>query len=103
MAIVIDKSQRWRVVLAHLFLIGLCALVIFPLVMVVSSYHEIPAIVDVAAPVYLKFAVRNCAPLYPAGEHLRGVVLSSSRERVRRAAIGLELLAAAGKSFKGSP
>lgn len=66
-------------------------------------YHEIPAIVDVAAPVYLKFAVRNCAPLYPAGEHLRGVVLSSSRERVRRAAIGLELLAAAGKSFKGSP
>jgi len=36
MAIVIDKSQRWRVVLAHLFLILLCALVIFPLLMVVS-------------------------------------------------------------------
>ena len=36
MAIVIDKSQRWRVLLAHAFLILLCALVIFPLVMVVS-------------------------------------------------------------------
>ena len=36
MAIVIDKSQRWRVFAAHAFLIGLCALVIFPLLMVVS-------------------------------------------------------------------
>jgi maltose/maltodextrin transport system permease protein len=36
MAIVIDKSQRWRVIAAHLFLIGLCALVVFPLLMVVS-------------------------------------------------------------------
>ena len=36
MAIVIDKSQRWRVVAAHVFLIGLCALVIFPLLMMVS-------------------------------------------------------------------
>jgi maltose/maltodextrin transport system permease protein len=36
MAIVIDKSQRWRVVAAHAFLICLCALVIFPLLVVVS-------------------------------------------------------------------
>ena len=36
MAIVIDKSQRWRVLAAHAFLILLCTLVIFPLVMVVS-------------------------------------------------------------------
>lgn len=36
MAIVIDKSQRWRVFATHAFLICLCALVIFPLVMVVS-------------------------------------------------------------------
>lgn len=35
MAIVIDKSQRWRVLAAHAFLISLCALVIFPLLMVV--------------------------------------------------------------------
>jgi maltose/maltodextrin transport system permease protein len=36
MAIVIDKSQRWRVVAAHVFLVCLCALVIFPLLLVVS-------------------------------------------------------------------
>lgn len=36
MAIVIDKSQRWRVFAAHACIIGLCALVIFPLLMVVS-------------------------------------------------------------------
>lgn len=46
-----------------------------------------------AAPVHLKFAVRNAADSYPAGGHLQGLVLASARERVRRAAIGLGLLA----------
>jgi len=36
MAIVIEKSQRWRVFAAHCFLIALCVLVIFPLLMVLS-------------------------------------------------------------------
>lgn len=36
MAIVIDKNQRWRLLAAHVFLIALCALVIFPLLMVIS-------------------------------------------------------------------
>jgi maltose/maltodextrin transport system permease protein len=36
MAIVVDKSHRWRVVLAHLFLIGLVLLVIFPFLMILS-------------------------------------------------------------------
>ena len=36
MAIVIDRSQRWRVIAAHMFLIALCAAVIFPLLMVIS-------------------------------------------------------------------
>jgi len=36
MAIVIDRSQRWRVIAAHVFLIALCALVMFPVLMTVS-------------------------------------------------------------------
>jgi maltose/maltodextrin transport system permease protein len=36
MAIVLNKSHRWRVVAAHIFLIALCALVIFPFLMVIS-------------------------------------------------------------------
>lgn len=56
-------------------------------------YHEIPEIVRVAAPVYLKFAVRNSPGLYPSGEHLRATALATARERVRRASIGIALLA----------
>ena len=36
MAIVLDKSHRWRVIAAHAFLIALCAAVMFPFLMVVS-------------------------------------------------------------------
>jgi hypothetical protein len=55
-------------------------------------HHEVPEIVRVAAPVHLKFAVRNAAPLYPAGEHLRAHALATARERVRRASLALGLL-----------
>jgi maltose/maltodextrin transport system permease protein len=36
MAIVLDRSHRWRVLAAHAFLLALCALVIFPYVIVIS-------------------------------------------------------------------
>ena len=36
MPIVVDKSQRWRVLLAHAFLISLCLLAIFPFLVVLS-------------------------------------------------------------------
>ena len=36
MAIVIDKSQRWRVIAAHAFLLFLCALVLFPVLVTIS-------------------------------------------------------------------
>ena len=55
-------------------------------------HYEIPEIVRVAAPVYLKFGLRNHPPLYPAGQHLEAAVIALCRERVRRAAIGLGIL-----------
>jgi hypothetical protein len=55
-------------------------------------HHEIPELVRVAAPVYLKFTVRNAPGLYPSGGHLRPAVLTTAAERVRRAEIGLALL-----------
>ncbi len=55
-------------------------------------HYEIPEMVRVAAPIYLKFGLRNSPPLYPAGHHLEGTVLALARERVRRAAIGLGIL-----------
>jgi maltose/maltodextrin transport system permease protein len=36
MALVVDKSQRWRVLGAHLFLIVLCVVVVFPFLVVLS-------------------------------------------------------------------
>jgi hypothetical protein len=55
-------------------------------------YYEIPDLVRVAAPVHLKFTVRNAPGIYPSGRHLEGVALTTARERVRRAAIGVAIL-----------
>lgn len=58
----------------------------------VVRHYEIPELVRIAAPIYLKFGVRNHGGLYPSGQHLEGLVVSLARERVRRAAIGLAIL-----------
>jgi hypothetical protein len=59
-------------------------------------HHEIPELVRVCAPVYLKFGLRNAPDVYPAGTHLDAVTVALARERVRRARLGLDLLARAG-------
>jgi hypothetical protein len=56
-------------------------------------YHDVGEIVRLAAPVHLKFGLRNAPNIYPSGGHLEAVAQSTGRERVRRAAIGLEHLA----------
>ncbi|AIJ26971.1 U32 family peptidase [Amycolatopsis methanolica] len=55
-------------------------------------HFEIAEIVRVAAPVYLKFGLRNAPNIYPSGTHLTSTAVALVRERVRRAEIGLELL-----------
>jgi hypothetical protein len=56
-------------------------------------HYEIAEIVRVAAPVYLKFGLRNAPNIYPSGTHLTPTAVALCTERVRRAEIGLELLA----------
>jgi hypothetical protein len=58
--------------------------------------HEIPELIRVAAPVYIKFGLRNAPDVYPAGTHLDATTIALSRERVRRARLGLDLLARSG-------
>jgi hypothetical protein len=58
--------------------------------------HEIPELIRVAAPVYVKFGLRNAPDVYPAGSHLDATTIALSRERVRRARLGMELLARSG-------
>ena len=55
-------------------------------------HYEVPDLVRVAAPIYLKFTVRNAPGLYPSGTHLQSAVEATARERVRRAAIGTGML-----------
>jgi hypothetical protein len=55
-------------------------------------HYEIPELVRIGAPIYLKFGVRNAPGIYPAGQHLDATIIALSRERVRRAAIGLAIL-----------
>lgn len=55
-------------------------------------HFEIAEIVRVAAPVYLKFGLRNSPNIYPSGTHLTPTAIALAKERVRRAEIGLGLL-----------
>jgi hypothetical protein len=59
-------------------------------------HHDIPELIRVAAPVYVKFGLRNAPDVYPSGTHLDPTTVALSRERVRRARLGMELLARSG-------
>jgi hypothetical protein len=56
-------------------------------------YYEIPELIRVASPIYLKFGLRNAPDVYPSGTHLENTVTALSRERVRRAEIAMEVIA----------
>ena len=55
-------------------------------------YYEIPDLIRVASPIYLKFGLRNSPDVYPSGTHLENTVITLSRERVRRAEMALEII-----------
>ncbi|WP_408009294.1 U32 family peptidase [Pseudalkalibacillus sp. A8] len=55
-------------------------------------HYEIPEIIRVAAPVYIKFGLRNAPNIYPSGTHLEETSIKLSKERVRRAKLGLDLI-----------
>ncbi|HEY9078012.1 MAG TPA: U32 family peptidase [Anaerolineaceae bacterium] len=55
-------------------------------------YYEIPEMVRVAAPVYVKLGLRNAPNIYPSGAHIENTAIALGRERVHRAALALSLL-----------
>ncbi|HKA68273.1 MAG TPA: U32 family peptidase [Actinomycetes bacterium] len=69
----------------------------------VVRHYEVPELVRVGAPIHLKFTVRNAPGLYPTGAHLEALAVSTAQERVRRAAIGLGMLARYSPAATGSP
>jgi hypothetical protein len=59
-------------------------------------FYDVPDVVRVAAPVYLKMGLRNAPNIYPVGLHLAATAEALGRERVRRAELILRLLAEQG-------
>ncbi len=55
-------------------------------------HYEVPEMVRVAAPMYVKLGLRNAPNIYPSGVHLEGTAIAMGRERVHRAAIALDML-----------
>jgi hypothetical protein len=55
-------------------------------------YYEVPELVRVAAPIYVKLGLRNAPNIYPSGAHIEATAVAMARERVRRAAIALDML-----------
>jgi len=55
--------------------------------------HEAADLIEVAAPMYLKFGLRNSRMLYPSGLHLTPDAIAIAREKVRRAQIAMEWIA----------
>ena len=55
-------------------------------------YYEVPEMVRVAAPLYVKLGLRNSPNIYPSGAHLQATAVSLARERVHRAVIAYDML-----------
>jgi hypothetical protein len=69
--------------------------------------HEAADLITVAAPMYVKFGLRNSRLLYPSGLHIADDAVAIAREKVRRAQIALEWIDRSGlkltQSGQGAP
>lgn len=66
-------------------------------------YYEMPQLLRVGAPMYVKFGLRNAPNIYPSGLHIEPTAVAMASERVRRARIALDLLDRCGCDAKMSP
>jgi hypothetical protein len=55
-------------------------------------HFEVPELIRVAAPMYVKLGLRNSPDIYPCGSHLENTAVALSVERVRRARIALDMV-----------
>jgi hypothetical protein len=61
--------------------------------------QEAADLVAVAAPMYIKFGLRNSRPLYPSGLHLASEAGLIAREKVHRARVALEWIRRSGRDL----
>lgn len=65
-------------------------------------HAEVPELIRVAAPVYVKLGLRNAPDLYPSGGHIESTAVAMTRERVRRAALVRDVIIRSGMPFQTS-
>src|SRR5205807_10586989 len=66
-------------------------------------HYEIPELIRVASPVYVKFRLRNAPNIYPSGTHLESTAVALTRERVRRARLGVDMVRRYAPTLIASP
>ncbi len=55
-------------------------------------HYEIPELIRILAPVYIKFGLRNHPDVYPSGKQWEATNISLCQERVHRAALGAQMI-----------
>ncbi len=55
-------------------------------------HYEVPEMIRVAAPMYVKLGLRNAANIYPSGIHIEELAVKQSRERAHRAALVVNII-----------
>lgn len=55
-------------------------------------FYDVPEMIRLAAPMYVKLGLRNAPNIYPTGMHLQDLAVKLGRERVRRAELVLRLV-----------
>lgn len=55
-------------------------------------HYEVPEMIRIAAPMYVKLGVRNAPNIYPSGIHIEDAAVKLSRERVRRTALVMNII-----------
>ncbi len=55
-------------------------------------HYEVPEMIRLTAPVYVKLGIRNAPNIYPSGVHVEDTAIKLGRERVHRAALVQDII-----------
>ena len=55
-------------------------------------HYEVPELIRIAAPIYVKLGLRNAPNIYPSGIHIEDTAVKLSQERVHRAALVMNII-----------
>jgi len=55
-------------------------------------HYEVPELIRVAAPIYVKLGLRNAANIYPSGLHIEDLAIKQSQERLHRTALVMNII-----------